>query len=168
MIKVYFFLLLAGILAGIGYAAKYYYDTTQSTIAVLRENNAQLEVAVQTANESLELVQSENKKFAELNNALQNKLQRAEAYSDELRGKFANLDLVLEAMKDAQSLEGRMNGATAKLWREFMADTGNTNTYDKPQWLLDMEAARDRNQNSNEGGETSSTSGVETEAATVN
>jgi len=168
MIKVYFFLLLAGILAGIGYAAKYYYDTTQSTIAVLRENNAQLEVAVQTANESLELVQSENKKYAELNNALQNKLQRAEAYSDELRGKFANLDLVLEAMKDAQSLEGRMNGATAKLWREFMADTGNTNTYDKPQWLLDMEAARDRNQNSNEGGETSSTSGVETETATVN
>jgi FtsZ-binding cell division protein ZapB len=168
MIKVYFFLLLAGILAGIGYAAKYYYDTTQSTIAVLRENNAQLEVAVQTANESLELVQSENKKFAELNNALQNKLQRAEAYSDELRGKFANLDLVLEAMKDAQSLEGKMNGATAKLWREFMADTGNTNTYDKPQWLLDMEAARDGNQNSNESGETPSTSGVETETAPVN
>jgi len=168
MIKVYFFLLLAGILAGIGYAAKYYYDTTQSTIAVLRENNAQLEVAVQTANESLELVQSENKKYAELNNALQNKLQRAEAYSDELRGKFANLDLVLEAMKDAQSLEGKMNGATAKLWREFMADTGNTNTYDKPQWLLDMEAARDGNQNSNESGETPSTSGVETETAPVN
>lgn len=168
MIKVYFFLLLVGILGGIGFAAKYYYDTTQSTIAVLRENNAQLEVAVQTANESLELVQSENKKFAELNNALQNKLQRAEAYSDELRGKFANLDLVLEAMKDAQSLEGKMNGATAKLWRQFMAESGNTNTYDKPQWLLDMEAARDRNQNSNEGGETSSTSGVETEAATVN
>lgn len=168
MIKVYFFLLLAGILAGVGYAAKYYYDTTQSTIAVLRENNAQLEVAVQTANESLELVQSENKKYAELNNALQNKLQRAEAYSDELRGKFANLDLVLEAMKDAQSLEGKMNGATAKLWREFMADTGNTNTYDKPQWLLDMEAARDGNQNSNESGETPSTSGVETETAPVN
>ena len=168
MIKVYFFLLLAGILGGIGFAAKYYYDTTQSTIATLRENNAQLEVAVQTATESLELVQSENKKFAELNNALQTKLQRAEAYGDELRGKFANLDLVLEAIKDAQSLEGKMNGATAKLWRQFMADTGNTNTYDKPQWLLDMEAARERNQNSNESGETSSTSSVETETTTVN
>jgi len=168
MIKVYFFLLLAGILGGIGFAAKYYYDTTQSTIATLRENNAQLEVAVQTATESLELVQSENKKFAELNNALQTKLQRAEAYGDELRGKFANLDLVLEAIKDAQSLEGKMNGATAKLWRQFMADTGNTNTYDKPQWLLDMEAARERNQNSNESGETSSTSSVETETTPVN
>ena len=95
-------MLLAGILAGVGYAAKYYYDTTQATIAVLRENNAQLEIAVDVANESLELVQSENKKFAELNNALQNKLQRAEAYSDELRGKFASLDLVLEAFKDAE------------------------------------------------------------------
>jgi len=168
MIKVYFFLLLAGILGGIGFAAKYYYDTTQATIATLRENNAQLEVAVDIANESLELVQTENKKYAELNNALQNKLQKAEAYGDELRGKFANLNLVLEALKDAQSLEGRMNGATAKLWRQFMADTGNTNTYDKPQWLLDMEAARGENGSSNESGETSSTSGVETEAVTVN
>ena len=168
MIKIYFFLLLAGILAGVGYAAKYYYDTTQATIAVLRENNAQLEVAVDIANESLELVQTENKKYAELNNALQNKLQRAEAYSDELRGKFANLDLVLEAFKDAESLEGKMNGATANLWREFMVNTGNTDTYPKPQWLLDMEAARDKNRSGDEGGEVTSTDSVETEAATVN
>ena len=168
MIKIYFFLLLMGILGGIGYAAKYYYDTTQATIAVLRENNAQLEIAVDVANESLELVQSENKKFAELNNALHNKLQRAEAYSDELRGKFANLDLVLEAFKDAESLEGKMNGATANLWREFMVNTGNTDTYPKPQWLLDMEAARDKNRNSDEGGEATSTDSGETETATVN
>lgn len=167
MIKIYFFLLLAGILAGVGYAAKYYYDTTQATIAVLRENNAQLEIAVDVANESLELVQSENKKFAELNNALQNKLQRAEAYSDELRGKFANLDLVLEAFKDAESLEGKMNGATANLWREFMVNTGNTDTYPKPQWLLDMEAARDKNRNSDESGEVTSTDSSKAETTST-
>ena len=165
MIKIYFFLLLAGILAGVGYAAKYYYDTTQATIAVLRENNAQLEIAVDVANESLELVQSENKKFAELNNALQNKLQRAEAYSDELRGKFANLDLVLEAFKDAESLEGKMNGATANVWRDFMRDSGNTNEYDLPDWL---QSSRERSSNGNQSGEDNSTKSSFTETTTTN
>ena len=33
------------LLGGAAYAAKYYYDTTQATIAQLRENNAKLEVA---------------------------------------------------------------------------------------------------------------------------
>ena len=57
MIKVYAFLFVIAILGGIGYGAKYYYDTTQATIATLRENNSKLEVAVDTANQSLEVMQ---------------------------------------------------------------------------------------------------------------
>ena len=30
----------------------------------------------------------------------------------------------MEALKDAKVLEGKMNGATANLWRDFMGDTG--------------------------------------------
>jgi hypothetical protein len=37
MLKVYALIMLLGILGGVGYAAKYYYDTTQNTIATLRE-----------------------------------------------------------------------------------------------------------------------------------
>ena len=66
MIKLYGIIILVAILGGVGYGAKYYYDTTQNTIAQLRENNAQLEVAVQTAQESVETLQGDMAKLATL------------------------------------------------------------------------------------------------------
>lgn len=45
MLKIYLLIIVLGILGGVGYSAKYYYDTTQNTIATLRENNVQLEAA---------------------------------------------------------------------------------------------------------------------------
>ena len=162
MIKLYGIIILVAILGGVGYGAKYYYDTTQNTIAQLRENNSQLEVAVQTANESVETLQGDIAKMASLNRNLQEDLQRAEAYSDELRGKLSRLDLVVEALKNAKLLEGKMNGATANLWRDFMGDTGNSNEYPLPNWLQQSPAGAG-NQNSSEGGENSDTSGSTTE-----
>ena len=44
--KVYVIIFVVGILSIIGYGAKYYYDTTQNTIAVLTKNNATLKAAV--------------------------------------------------------------------------------------------------------------------------
>ena len=44
MIKLYAIIIIVGILGGAAYGAKYYYDTTQNTIAQLRDNNAKLEV----------------------------------------------------------------------------------------------------------------------------
>ena len=58
MLKLYVLIFVIGIVGVVGYGAKYYYDTTQNTIATLRENNAQLEVAVQTATASLETIQT--------------------------------------------------------------------------------------------------------------
>ena len=45
MIRLYAMIFVIALLGGAAYAAKYYYDTTQLTIAQLRENNAKLEVA---------------------------------------------------------------------------------------------------------------------------
>ena len=162
MIKLYGIIILVAILGGVGYGAKYYYDTTQNTIAQLRENNSQLEVAVQTANESVETLQGDIAKMASLNRNLQEDLQRAEAYSDELRGKLSRIDLVVEALKNAKILEGKMNGATATLWRDFMDDSGNNNEYSLPSWLQQSTAGAG-DQNSSEGGENSNTSGSTTE-----
>lgn len=158
-------LIILGILAGIGAGAKYYYDSTQATIATLRENNSQLQIAADTAMASVETLKGDIKKMSDLNNKLQNDLQKAEAYGDELRGKLSRLNLVVEALKDSKVLEGKMNGATAKLWRNFMADTGNPNEYDLPSWLRRETGAGD--QNSSEGGENSDTSSSETKAATT-
>ena len=164
MLKVYLALIIIGLLGSFGYGAYWYYNDTQQRIATLRENNAQLEVAVDTANASLETMQADVAKMANLNNQLQQDLQKAEAYGDELRGKLSRMNLVVEALKDATILEGKMNGATAKLWRGFMEDTGNRNDYPLPDWLR-RESTGDGNQDSSQGGEDNSTSSVETEAA---
>ena len=116
--------------------AGYWYITKlQNDNQTLRNNNAQLQVAVDTANASVETYKQEFQRAQELNTKLQGDLQKAEAYSDELRSKFSRLDLVQDALKDAKNLEGRMNGATAKLWREFMANTGNSSERPLPKWL---------------------------------
>lgn len=165
MIKIYIMLIIVGVLAGVGAGAKYYYDSTQATIATLRENNAQLQIAADTAMASVETLKGDIKKMSDLNNKLQNDLQKAEAYGDELRGKLSRLNLVVEALKDSKVLEGKMNGATAKLWRNFMADTGNPNKYDLPSWLQSPTGTGD--QNSSEGGENSDTNSSASETATT-
>jgi uncharacterized protein YoxC len=169
MLRVYALIFILAILGGVGYGAKYYYDTTQQTIATLRENNAKLETAIDTAQASIETMQADAAKMANLNNQLQQDLQKAEAYGDELRGKLSRMNLVVEALKDAAVLEGKMNGATAKLWRRFMEDTGNITGSESslPEWLQPR-ATGTGDQGSNENREDSNTGGGETEAAPAN
>ena len=135
MIKVYSLVIVLGILGIVGYGAKYYYDTTQATIATLRDNNAKLEVAIETSEASIETLQQEAAKNAELTKELQGKLQVAEAYGDNLRKRLRQLDLVKDAINDAKDLEGRMNRATAKLWRDIETDTGGTGDAPLPKWV---------------------------------
>lgn len=167
MAKIYGLIILVAILGGVGYAAKYYYDTTQATIATLRENNSKLEVAVDTAEASVETLQGDMAKLASLNKGLQEDLQKAEAYGDELRGKLSRMNLTVEALRDAKSLEGKMNGATAKLWRGFMDDTGNTNDYPLPDWLQQVPTGTG-DQSSNTGRESSDTGSSSSEASSTN
>jgi len=165
MIKLYIALFIVSLLAGVGYSAKYYYDTTQNTIATLRENNAQLNIAVQTAQQSVETLQSDMKRLGEINNQLQISLQKAEAYGDELRSKLSKLNLVVEALKDSKVLEGKMNGATAKLWRGFMSDTGNSNEYPIPSWL--QPSSREGDKDGNQNREDSNTGSSETQTTST-
>ena len=134
MLKIYITLIILGILASVAAGTKYYYDSTQATIATLRENNTKLEFAVQTAQDSVNTLQADMAKQAELNSQLQENLQKAEQYGDSLRNKLQQLDLVRDAIMDAEKLEGKMNGATAKIWRSITTDTGGDD-YPIPDWL---------------------------------
>ena len=154
--------MLMAALSGVFY---WYYTDSQARIATLRENNAKLEVAVDTAESSLALVQTEMKKVGELNNKLQQDLHKAEAYGDELRGKLSRMNLIVEALKDAKTLEGKMNGATAKLWREIMGETGNDSgsKSPNPQWLQQPTTGAG-DQNSNPDSADNSTNSSQTQA----
>jgi uncharacterized coiled-coil protein SlyX len=68
MIKLYALIIILGILGGVGYGAMWYYKDTQARIETLRENNAKLEVAIDTANESMDLMKDEMEKNQELMN----------------------------------------------------------------------------------------------------
>ncbi len=167
MIKLYALIIIVAILGGVGYAAKSYYTSTQNTIKVLRENNSKLEIAAETAEASTKALQADIIKSAELNKKLQQDLQKAEAYGDELRSKLNKLNLVVEALKDAKVLEGKMNGATAKLWREFMGDTGNNNQPALPKWLQQPDVGT-TGKSSDSGTENKDTNSSSSESSTTN
>lgn len=61
MLRIYALIFVIAIIGGIGYGAKYYYDTTQATIATLRDNNAKLETAVDTAEQSVATLKGDRK-----------------------------------------------------------------------------------------------------------
>ena len=152
---VFFMLMLA--MGGVG---SWYYKQTQERIAVLQQNNAKLEVAVDTAELSVKSLQADAVKSAELTKKLQGDLQRAEQYGDNLRNRLRELDLVQDAIRDSANLEGRMNGATAKLWRELEAATGGDGNSPLPNWLLndsgtgDQDSNTDREDNSTDSSST--------------
>jgi FtsZ-binding cell division protein ZapB len=133
MLKIYAIIIVVGLLGTFAYGAKYYYDTTQATIATLRENNAQLEVAVQTAEASVKTLQEETLRLGELNTQLSVDLQKAEQYGDELRNTLQRHNLTHLASKKPGLIEKRMQGATDKLWDD-LADITN------PDRVLDVPA----------------------------
>lgn len=152
MVKIYIALFILAMVGSVSGGVYFYYTSTQATIATLRENNAKLEVALETATASLETMKATVEKTNKLNQKLQSDLQAAEAYTDELRSKFSRLNLVQDALRDSYKLEGKMNGATAKLWRNFMEATGNPDIRPLPEWLRNGDETGNGSQDSNKGG----------------
>ena len=117
--RIYIMIVVIGLVGGAIYGAKYYYDTTQATIATLRENNAKLETANQINQETIAQQQQDAVKMAELNNELTKDLQQAEQYGDELRATLNKHNLTHLANKKPGLIEQRMQNATDKLWDEL-------------------------------------------------
>ena len=119
MIKLYAIIILVGIIGAAGLSAKYYYDTTQSTIATLRENNAKLEVAVQISEASVKTLEESAFMNEKLNSKLQKDLQQAEKYGDELRSTLKKHNMTHLANKKPGLIEKKMQNATNRLWDDF-------------------------------------------------
>jgi len=113
------------------------------------------------------MLQEDMAKFQELNQQLQADLQAAEAYGDELQSKLNRLDLVQDALRDAETLEGKMNGATAKLWRSIIEDTGGDASRPLPNWLQSDTQPRAGDPGSNQGGEDNSADSEQTQASST-
>ena len=128
MIRVYALIILLGILGGAAWAAKYYYDTTQATIAQLRENNAKLEVANEENQQTIKKMGEDAKRLNALTDQLNADLRKAEKYGDELRETLNKHDLTHLANKKPGLIEKRMQNATDKLWDDLESVTGDNTT----------------------------------------
>lgn len=152
-------LLVVGLLAGVG-GGFFYVKQLQSNLEIMRLNNAKLETAVETSEKSIALLKEDNIRLNNLSDQLTKDLQKAEQYGDNLRNRLRELDLVQDAIRDSKDLEGRMNGATAKLWRELEAATGGDGNTPLPNWLLVV--PRTGSEGSNTDREDNSTNGSST------
>ena len=127
MIRLYAMIFVIALLGGVAYAAKYYYDTTQATIAQLRENNAKLEVANEENQATIKQMEKNAERLNELTDQLGQDLRKAEAYGDELRNTLNKHNLTHLANKKPGMIEKRMQNATDKLWDDLESVTSDTN-----------------------------------------
>ena len=105
----------------------FYVKKLQSDLETARANVAKMQVAVQTSENSLKLVQEETLKLAELNKNLSADLQKAEKYGDELRATLQKHNLTHLANKKPGLIEKRMQDATNKLWDDLESITAPDN-----------------------------------------
>ena len=128
MLKIYIFLLIMGILGGVGYGGYMYYIDTQERMGILKENNAKLIVANDAKDATINEMLATQNRAQELNQQLTLSLQKAEAYSDTLRSKFAKINILKSAIDEPYNLEGRINNAVKDLLIGLRNDTDpNTN-----------------------------------------
>jgi predicted nuclease with TOPRIM domain len=111
-LKIYGLIIVFGVLAGGAYAAKSYYESTQATIAQLRENNAKLEVANETNQNTIKRMEQDTVLLQESIASLNTDLQAAEAYKDELIQKLQKHDLSMLSLKKPGLIESRINNGT--------------------------------------------------------
>ena len=120
MFRVYITIINMLILGSVAYGAKYYYDTTQETISVLRTNNATLEtvnkqVTTQfeeyrkTVEQEIENFKAEVKKQQELNNELNTNLKKVQDANKKISKLLANTDIIKNSLADPKASEEKIN-----------------------------------------------------------
>ena len=93
MLKVYMLIVVLGLVGGVVYGGYYYYKDTQARIQTLTENSAKLETAAKLQKNTIDTLQADAKKYAELNSKLQTKLVNANKYKNQLLSKLRKINL---------------------------------------------------------------------------
>ena len=116
-------ILLFSTVAGGGY---FYYTDTQATITQLRENNAQLKVAVEDNQRTIDTLQETAARNQVLSDELQAKLNESEESRNRLIEVFGKHDLTRLALKKPGLIETRVNNGTQKAFDDIESITGST------------------------------------------
>jgi chromosome segregation ATPase len=127
--KIAFVLFL--MMCGMGWAGKMYYNDTQARMTILQQNNAKLEVAVQTQEEAMASLQAD---FAKANEELQkvnSEFAKTRQQNNVLSDKLARHDLGVLGNAKPGLVERTINRASAKAGRCFELLSGAELTEDE-------------------------------------
>ena len=109
MARFYILIFILAILGGIGYGAYYIYNDTMQRMALLRDNNAKLEVAVKAKDSTIKSLKENIEKQIKLTNDLNNKLSIAEENNKKISEILAKTDIVKNTINDPVKTEKRIN-----------------------------------------------------------
>jgi len=123
MIKIYFAILLMGLLGGAGYGAYYYYKDTQARIQILTENSAKLEAAKMAQDNTIKTLKEDAGKYQKLNKDLSLQLQKSNDYKNKLIGKLRKHNLTRLSQQKPNLVEGKINRGTKRLFESFESDS---------------------------------------------
>ena len=123
MLKVYMLVIVLGLVGGVVYGGYYYYKDTQSRIQTLTENSAKLETAAKLQKNTIDTLQADAKKYAELNSELQNNLVKANAYKNKLLSKLRKINLTKLSAEKPAIWERKINEASKRVLEDFESIT---------------------------------------------
>ena len=123
MARLYIFIFVLAILAGIGYGAYFIYNDTMQRMATLRDNNAKLEVAVKAKDSTIKALQENMQKQIKLTKDLNNKLTIAEENNKKISNLLAKTDIIKNSLADPIGQEKRINEQVNKMFGGINAAT---------------------------------------------
>jgi chromosome segregation ATPase len=104
-----------------------YFQATQATIRDLSANNAILENEVNTQKQTIGTLQADYRRYNDLNQDLQQRLQASNAAKDELEDKLSEHDLTMLSLRKPGLIERTVNRGTQKAFDDFTVLTTPTN-----------------------------------------
>ena len=116
MARFYILIFILAILGGIGYGAYYIYNDTMQRMALLRDNNAKLEVAVKAKDSTIKSLKENMEKQIKLTKDLNNKLTIAEENNKKISNLLAKTDIIKNSLADPAGQEKRINEQVNKMF----------------------------------------------------
>ena len=123
MIKIYALIVVLGLVGGVVYGGWYYYKDTQARIQILTEKSAKLETATKLQKNTIDTLQADAKKYAELNSELQTKLVSATEYKNKLLTKLRKINLTKVSAEEPADWERKINNASKRVLESFESIT---------------------------------------------
>jgi len=123
MLKVYMLIVVLGLVGGVVYGGYYYYKDTQTRIQTLTKNSAKLETAAKLQKNTIDTLQADAKKYAELNSELQTKLVNANKYKNQLLSKLRKINLTKLSAEEPAVWERKINNASKEVLESFESIT---------------------------------------------